>query len=457
MAFTNLIFISGFLPVVLILYTVLKKPMLQNILLVVFSLLFYSWLNPVSLVLMILCILWNYFTGYQIGLSEDEKEKKNTLILGVVVNILILFIYKYLSPILSVFSLHITMNLPVGLSFFIFSCISYLADVYTGKSKAQTNLLKLALYVCFFGKVTMGPIVQYHNMESQLEARKISFENIRSGSCLFIVGLFKKAVLADSFSVLFSSLYSNASVLGTWLCALAYMLQIYFDFSGYSDMAIGISRCFGFDFDPNFDHPYTAVSIQDFWRKWHISLSRWFRDYVYIPLGGSRVENKLYIRNILVVWLLTGIWHGANLTFIVWGIYFGLLLLLERFVLKEVLQKLPKVLQHLYALILVYISWIFFSSNTLLESFQRIIRLVGIGSTSISDGTALFYLKSYFVFLVLGILFSIPIKDGIENYILKRFKKNSIWILIVIYSICFIIALSCVVQSTFQSFLYFAF
>lgn len=299
MVFTDLIFLFCFLPISVLLTKLIRNIKLQNILLVVLSLLFYAWSNPIYVVLLILSILWNYFTAFELEAQDDEKTKKILLIVTVVVNLFILGFYKYTGFLMDI--LHIQSDLkialPVGLSFFTFSELSYIFDVYNGKSKPQKNIILFTLYVSFFGKISMGPIVSYHEMEDQLRNRTLSKAQYASGMVLISKGLIKKVLLADQLSYVYSILQNNTSTLGVWLLAISYMLQIYFDFSGYSDMAIGLSKFFGFDFKPNFDHPYTAASVQDFWRKWHISLSQWFRDYLYIPLGGNRVDKNTYIRN----------------------------------------------------------------------------------------------------------------------------------------------------------------
>lgn len=350
------------------------------------------------------------------------------------------------------------MALPVGLSFFTFSAISYLADVYLGKSQAQNNILSLALYLSFFGKVSMGPIVQYHDMEAYLtKQHKISVIQFGEAFQKIMKGLAKKVIIADQLSLMYSTLSTNSTWLGTWLCAIVYMLQIYFDFSGYSDMAIGISRLFGFEFDENFDHPYIVDSVQNFWRRWHISLSRWFRDYIYIPLGGNRVSNQLYIRNILVVWFLTGIWHGASLNFIVWGLYYGLLLLAERFIWKDKLSHLPKFIQHLYTLFLVLIGWVFFMSPSLGSAFKTIFAMFGLGVKGIWDNQALFSLRQNLILIVLASLFSMPIFDVLQKRFVYILKQKSIILSVCFWFILFLISIAFIVGNTFQSFLYFAF
>lgn len=446
-----------FLPIVYLAYTFIPTWTCKCGLLIICSLLFYSWGQPASLVLMLVTILWDYFTGIELTLYEGRKRRVIFWI-GVLFHVLILMIYKYFNFIFGFTSIHVQLALPVGLSFFTFSAISYLADVYLGKSQAQNNILSLALYLSFFGKVSMGPIVQYHDMEAYLtKQHKISVIQFGEAFQKIMKGLAKKVIIADQLSLMYSTLSTNSTWLGTWLCAIAYMLQIYFDFSGYSDMAIGISRLFGFEFDENFDHPYIADSVQNFWRRWHISLSRWFRDYIYIPLGGNRVSNQLYIRNILVVWLLTGIWHGASLNFIVWGLYYGLLLLAERFIWKDKLSHLPKFIQHLYTLFLVLIGWVFFMSPSLGSAFKTIFAMFGLGVKGIWDNQALFSLRQNLILIVLASLFSMPIFDVLQKRFVYILKQKSIILSVCFWFILFLISIAFIVGNTFQSFLYFAF
>ena len=459
MVFTDLIFLFCFLPISVLLTKQIRNIKLQNILLVVFSLLFYAWSNPIYVVLLILSILWNYFTAFELEAQDDEKTKKILLIVSVVVNLFILGFYKYTGFLMDI--LHIQSNLkialPVGLSFFTFSELSYIFDVYNGKSKPQKNIILFTLYVSFFGKISMGPIVSYHEMEDQLTNRTFSKAQYASGMVLFSKGLIKKVLLADQLSYVYSILQNNTSTLGVWLLAISYMLQIYFDFSGYSDMAIGLSRFFGFDFKPNFDHPYTATSVQDFWRKWHISLSQWFRDYLYIPLGGNRVDKNTYIRNIFIVWFCTGLWHGANWTFILWGLYYGCLLLLEKFFLREKLEKLPKPISHIYTLLVVLIGWVFFMSPNITTAFTTLGKMIGIGATTFANNQAKFMLKSYFILFVLAILLSTKVYDRIQIFVYNQYKMKAVYTTWTIYIILIIVCIAFIVGGTYHSFLYFAF
>lgn len=459
MVFTDLIFLFCFLPISVLLTKQIRNIKLQNILLVVFSLLFYAWSNPIYVVLLILSILWNYFTAFELEVQDDEKTKKVLLIVSVVVNLFILGFYKYTGFLMDI--LHIQSNLkialPVGLSFFTFSELSYIFDVYNGKSKPQKNIILFTLYVSFFGKISMGPIVSYHEMKDQLTNRTLSKAQYASGMVLFSKGLIKKVLLADQLSYVYSILQNNTSTLGVWLLAISYMLQIYFDFSGYSDMAIGLSRFFGFDFKPNFDHPYTATSVQDFWRKWHISLSQWFRDYLYIPLGGNRVDKNTYIRNIFIVWFCTGLWHGANWTFILWGLYYGCLLLLEKFFLREKLEKLSKPISHIYTLLVVLIGWVFFMSPNITTAFSTLGKMISIGTTTFANNQAKFMLKSYFILFVLAILLSTKVYDRIQIFVYNQYKMKAVYTTWTIYIILLIICIAFIVGGTYHSFLYFAF
>ena len=459
MVFTDLIFLFCFLPISVLLTKLIRNVKLQNILLVVLSLLFYAWSNPIYVVLLILSILWNYFTAFELEAQNDEKTKKILLIVSVVVNLFILGFYKYTGFLMDI--LHIQSDLkialPVGLSFFTFSELSYIFDVYNGKSKPQKNIILFTLYVSFFGKISMGPIVSYHEMEDQLRNRTLSKAQYASGMVLISKGLIKKVLLADQLSYVYSILQNNTSTLGVWLLAISYMLQIYFDFSGYSDMAIGLSKFFGFDFKPNFDHPYTATSVQDFWRKWHISLSQWFRDYLYIPLGGNRVDKNTYIRNIFIVWFCTGLWHGANWTFILWGLYYGCLLLLEKFFLREKLEKLPKPISHIYTLLVVLIGWVFFMSPNITTAFSTLGKMIGIGTTTFANNQAKFMLKSYFILFVLAILLSTKVYDRIQIFVYNQYKMKAVYTTWSIYIILLIVCIAFIVGGTYHSFLYFAF
>ena len=457
MVFNSLLFLFGFLPIVYLLYRFIANDGAKNILLLVFSLIFYSWLNPVALVALLLSIAFNYVTGLQLEQLQDSKRRKQALVVSVIVNLLILGVFKYTNFILNTFgSEGIDIMLPVGLSFFTFMELSYIFDVYNHTSQASHNIIEYALYVSLFPKINMGPIVSYHEMQPQLKHRTIERKEVGTGWLLLIKGLFKKVILADNFAIVFASLASSKSVIGTWLMAITYLLQLYYDFSGYSDMAIGIGKMFGFDFGINFDHPLSAISVQDFWRRWHISLSTWFRDYLYIPLGGNRKGQNAYIRNILIVWLCTGIWHGANWTFILWGLYFGALLLLERFVIGDFLKQNEGV-SRVYTFIVAVIGFVFFFSPTLIESFQNLGRMIGIGAQGFIDGKAIFELWTHLILYIVGFIFTYDIFENVQAYVLVKYKKLGQRIMLAMYSIVFLLCVAFIVGSTYQSFLYSAF
>lgn len=453
MIFNSLIFIFFFLPVSLILYYLTPSTYFKNIVLLIISLLFYSWNDPVTLILLVLSILWNYISGIQI--AKETKHRKLIIVTSIAFNVLILCIYKYIDMVVP-FEID-TSHVPIGLSFFTFSAISYLGDVITKKAEPQRDIVLFSLYICFFGKISSGPIVTYSQMQSQLKSRIMNRAKFNAGMVLFIKGLIKKIIFADQFALVFQALSDNDTVLGTWLYAISYALQLYFDFSGYSDMAIGISKMFGFDFDINFDHPYMSKTIQEFFRRWHISLGNWFKNYVYFPLGGSRVNNTLYVRNILIVWFLTGIWHGANITYIIWGLYLGLFVLMEKFFLKKALKKLPKFISHIYTLLVVLIGWVFFFSPSLLSAFDTLLRMFGVGASSFMNSDFLFVFTSYLVLIVFGIFFTTTIYDKLQIFSYNHLKNKGVIITSVVYIVFFVVCISMMVGSTYQSFLYSAF
>ena len=457
MSFTTLVFLFLFLPVALLLYRYIPKG--KNLILVLLSFLFYAWDNPAYLLLLILNVCWNDLSARLID-QEEDKKRRNTLIGSIVVNLVILGFFKYTNFLIDILNVlpvqlqHLPIHLPIGLSFFTFSSISYLVDVYKKKTPVQTNWINLALYIGFFGKVNMGPIVQYADMADQLNDHPQTKELFYQCIMLFLKGMFKKVLIADRLAILFGAMASDTTLLGTWLYAISYTLQLYFDFSGYSDMAIGLGRMFGFTFAPNFDHPYIATSAQDFWRRWHISLSRWFRDYLYIPLGGNRAH---YIRNIFIVWFATGLWHGANWTFIFWGLYYGCFLLLEKYWLKERLQKLPNWVSHVYALVVIIVGWVFFFSPDILTAFHTVGRMFGLGIGGICSTQTLFYVKTYLVVLVAAILFNMPISQYGWRFVYVLFKQRARLVSVIVYIFFFFVTISFIVSSTYQSFLYFAF
>ena len=469
MIFSSVFFIFVFLPVVLLAYFLVPKK-LKNVVILIASLIFYAWGEPIYIVLMVFSILFNYLSGLEI---DDCKERGDVLKgkiafwMAVGVNLGILGFFKYAGFVVEnlnrILPFDISMPalaLPIGISFYTFQTLSYIIDVYKGNVKVQKNVINFGTYISMFPQLIAGPIVRYADVEGQLVERKVTLTKFGEGTAWFLRGLAKKVLLANNIGMLFDAVQAmgagNISMLTAWLGCAAYTFQIYFDFSGYSDMAIGLGKMFGFTFMKNFDYPYTSSSITEFWRRWHISLGTWFREYVYIPLGGNRVSIKRNILNICIVWMLTGLWHGAAWNFIFWGVYYGALLLLEKFVLKDVLAKTPGTVKHIYTMILVMIGWVFFFSPTLGSAFQYVGAMFGIGATGIIDRTAVYYLSNYFILFLLMILCSVP-------YTYKRFRRLAVRgnvgrvVMLAVYVVLFILSTAYLVNATYNPFLYFRF
>jgi alginate O-acetyltransferase complex protein AlgI len=419
MLFSSLTFITLFLPVTLLLYYLADRKF-RNIILCLASLLFYAWGEPKYIVLMLVSIVANYWLARWIG-HVKKQRKKSILIIAIIFNIALLGFFKYFNFGVSIFEsatgaqLNLPLiELPIGISFYTFQVLSYVIDVYRGKVKVQKNIITLATYIALFPQLIAGPIVQYSDVEKQLTKRKESVDLVVAGAKRFILGLAKKVIIANNVALIADKLYeqpiAEISTWGLWLAAIAYALQIYFDFSGYSDMAIGLGKMFGFNFLENFNYPYIATSVKDFWRRWHISLSKWFRDYVYIPLGGNRVSKIKWIRNILIVWALTGFWHGANWNFIIWGLYYGVILLLEGTLLAKPLNKLPKAVRYILTMLIVVVGWTIFRVEDLAMLGETLGKMFGIGASFAKS--EIFY-SNYSVivslpYLLVGILFTTP-------------------------------------------------
>lgn len=457
MVFSSIPFLFFFLPIFLIIYYIIPFKF-KNFILLLFSLIFYAWGEPVYIVLMVFSSIVDYTNGRLI--EKYPNKKKIFMILSVIINLSLLGFFKYsgflIDNINNLLNLNIkplNLSLPIGISFFTFQTMSYSIDVYKGTVKAEKNFLNFMTYVSMFPQLIAGPIVRYEDVANELSKRNIDWISFKDGLFRFLQGLFKKVLIANSVGLLFTTItnmdYSNISVLTSWLAIIAFSFQIYFDFSGYSDMAIGIGKMLGFNYPENFNYPFIAKSITDFWRRWHMSLSVWFKDYVYIPLGGNR---KHQLRNILIVWGLTGLWHGASWNFIFWGIYFGILLILEKYVLKKYLDKLPNILKHIITIFLVIISfYIFAFDNTnLLLSFGKI--LFGMSGNNFIDSNFIFYFSDYLIILIIAGILSTPIYQIIKERIEKR------WIIMsIIYIILFIITVAFLVSDTYNPFLYFRF
>lgn len=469
MSFSNLFFPFIFLPICLLLYLVVPKRF-KNLLLVLCSLLFFAWGSPQNLILMLASLLFNYLSGLEIDKQKtcgNTRSAKITLISTVIVNLLLLCFYKYYGFLLENISSVIGVPLraqqlpvPIGLSFFTFSILSYLFDVYRGKAIAARNLISFSLYVTFFPKLVSGPIVQYSTMESQLENHPVTLNTFGAGARLFLIGLSKKVLIANMLGTSFYAITalnpSELSIGTAWLGAILYSLMLYFDFGGYSEMAIGLSGMFGFTISKNFDYPYTSSSISEFWRRWHISLGSWFRDYIYIPLGGSREGDSKTIRNLLIVWLLTGIWHGANWTFLIWGIYYGLLLVLEKFVLRDLVKIMPKALKHFFTILLVVIGWVFFFSDSLSNAICYLGSMFGFGK-GFFDSTTWYYLGSSWLILIVAIIAALPYASNFSSNLYKRKDNLSTIASVIFFGVLLLLCIANLMNDTYSSFLYFQF
>ena len=463
MIFSSIPFLFFFFPLFILLYFTLPFKY-KNYILLLFSLIFYAWGEPIYILLMIFSSIVDFINGKNIEKYKDDKKKKKFyLIISIIINISLLGFFKYadffIKVINSILYLDIpllNLGLPIGISFFTFQTMSYSIDVYRGDVKAEKDFLTFMTYVCMFPQLIAGPIVRYETVSSELHKRDINFKKFADGFTRFLRGLFKKVLIANNIGLLFtlitSSEVNDISIMTGVLAIVSYAFQIYFDFSGYSDMAIGMGNMCGFTFLENFNYPYISKSITEFWRRWHISLSSWFKDYVYIPLGGSRVNILKNIRNILIVWILTGFWHGASWNFIFWGLYYGILLLLEKFVLKKYIDKLPDFVKHIYTIVLVFIGWMIFAFDDSKYLFEFIKALT---SNKFVDSAFLYYFKNYFLILVIATLFSLPVypkvKEKMNNTLFTSLLSISI------YVILFIVTLSYLVSDTYNPFLYFRF
>ena len=468
MLFSSIVFLFSFLPAVMILYYLLPVRF-RNVILLLASLVFYAWGEPVYLFLMLLSILFNYFSGLDIARNlQDKRAAKRSLVFNLIINLAVLGFFKYegfvldtLNGILPVHISYHALPLPIGISFYTFQILSYIIDVYRGNVKVQTNLPNFALYVTMFPQLIAGPIVQYADVDEQLASREISRTKFGEGSMYFIRGLAKKVLLANTSGMIFTEVSGlakgNIAVMTAWLGAFAYMFQIYFDFSGYSDMAIGLGKMFGFEFNMNFNYPYVSKSITEFWRRWHISLSSWFRDYVYIPLGGNRVSKIKHIRNLLIVWFLTGLWHGAAWNFVAWGLYYGVLLIIEKYLLSPVLDRLPDVVRHIYSIVLVVIGWVLFFSSSFGQAADYIRVMFGAGAHGFADRESMYLLTSNLILWLILIFGSTPLVHFRYEHMLRTKKWNTTIINSVVYAALFIVCIAYLVTETYNPFLYFRF
>lgn len=466
MLFSSIPFLFYFLPVVLILYCIAPKKV-KNLVLLFASIFFYAWGEPKYVVLMGVSILCGYVFGLLIERNRENRWAKVFLIASVVVCVSFLAYFKYMDFFLANFNAVtglqvplLKIALPIGISFYTFQILSYTVDVYRGTVPAQRNFIHLATYVSLFPQLIAGPIVRYKDVAEQLEERSHTWDKTALGVRRFTLGLAKKILIANALGELCSMFRASndKSVLFYWLYAVAFSLHIYFDFSGYSDMAIGLGKLFGFDFMENFNYPYISASVTEFWRRWHISLSSWFRDYVYIPLGGNRVSRGKWFRNIFVVWLLTGFWHGAAWNFIVWGLYFALLLVVEKLWLGQWLAH-HKGLGHVYVILLVMISFVIFNAADLAEAGHDIAAMFGAGDLPLISREFVYYLRSYAVLLVLALVGATPL----PKRLVERWKKNETGNLVlcalepVVLAVLLLTMTAYLVDGSFNPFLYFRF
>ena len=472
MVFSSSTFLIIFLPLTLFLYYVIgelitKNMKVKNLILLIASLLFYAWGEPVYIVLMLISILFNFFAGKDIHTAKENAESKKAkvgFIIAIVFNLAVLGFFKYFGFLLENVNLLLktdlqipSLPLPIGISFYTFQIMSYIIDLYRGETEVQERIIPFALYISLFPQLIAGPIVKYKDIAFQLENRKESFKTFSQGMTRFTVGLAKKLLLANTLGAVYTEIQSfgasKTTTIAAWLGIICYTLQIYFDFSGYSDMAIGLGRIFGFEFNENFNYPYIANSVTDFWRRWHISLSTWFKEYVYIPLGGNRKKTPRVILNLLIVWLLTGLWHGAAWNFIIWGLFYGVLLILEKYLLSKVLKHIPEFIKHTLTLLIVIIGWVFFSAPSLSEAIAYIGVMFGSTHNVIDSGTK-YLLTSNILAVIIGVFCATPVYKNI----LSHFNQNTISKLkIAAYPLLLIACLVFMISETYNPFLYFRF
>lgn len=464
MVFSSVLFLIYYLIITLILYYLCPLKY-RNLVFFVINCFFYGWGEPVYISIMFVSILVDYVNGYYVGkyIDTDKKKARKFLLVSVVTNLSILGFFKYydfLATSLNSLGLNLPilgLSLPIGISFYTFQTMSYTIDIYRKQAKIQRNIINFADYVTLFPQLIAGPIVRYQDVADQLDERHITVDQFSEGIDRFVIGLAKKVLLANNIGLLWESIsassLSELSVLTAWIGALAYAFQIYFDFSGYSCMAIGLGKMFGFEFLENFNYPYISRSITEFWRRWHISLSTWFKEYVYIPLGGSRVSKSRHIFNLLVVWFLTGLWHGASWNFVGWGMYFGILLIVEKFFLKAWLDQ-HKVIAHIYTMVLVLISWILFALTDFSMITDYIKSMFMLNGNSFIDWQALVYLRNYGILLILGIVAATPyVSKWAKNF----FTGNKASFQILWNVVLLLISLMYIVDASYNPFLYFRF
>ena len=467
MVFSSIIFLYLYLPITLIVYFI-TPARFRNIWLFIVNMIFYGWGEPVYIILMLISILLNYGVGILIGRHREEKKNvsKNILIINIVLNVALLVFFKYFDFIIESLAMipalsdlkPMGISLPIGISFYTFQAMSYPIDVYRGETKYQRSFLKFGTYVALFPQLIAGPIVRYTDVAKSLDKREIDVARVAKGIRRFTIGLGKKVLLANNIGQLWDVYNAipleQLTVTGAWLGAIAFTFQIYFDFSGYSDMAIGLGEMLGFTFLENFNYPYISKSITEFWRRWHISLSSWFRDYVYIPLGGNKKGLRRQILNILIVWSITGLWHGASWNFLLWGLYYGILLMVEKLFLYEKLKKVPSIFAHFYAMFFVIGGWMIFAIEDIgrLKGYMGI--MLGIGHAGFVSSQVIYYVRNYMCVFLLLLMASLPIGKNIYEKMREPVKKFFTPIAV---AGVILVCTAYLVDSTYNPFLYFRF
>ena len=466
MVFSSIVFLYIFLPIMLIIYFIVPNKF-KNAVMIAASLIFFAWGEIRYIFIMLLLAVMDYICGKKINQYwENKKKKRLFLFIDVSVNLLILFFFKYADFIigninnithLNIPLLHIP--LPIGVSFNTFQSLSYIIDVYRGTVKYEKSFYNYLAYTTLFPQIIAGPIVRYENVDEELENKKISIDNFTVGIKRFIIGLGKKVLIANNIGALWNLIetgdYGNLTFVLAWFGIIAFALQIYFDFSGYSDMAIGLAKIFGMDFNENFNFPYISKSITEFWRRWHITLSSWFRDYIYIPLGGNRKGLVKQIRNILIVWFLTGAWHGASWNFILWGLYFGVILILEKIFILKMLDKAGKICSHIYAIVLILIGWVIFAFEDLSKIGMYLQAMFNVNN--FINNETLYYLRNYGGIAIIGIICSIALVKKLIDKLNKFTNKSCKVVEIIMYMMILILCTANLVSDSFNPFLYFRF
>ena len=467
MLFSSVSFLYYFLPITLILYFV-SKDKNKNIILLLASLFFYFYGEPKYTVLMLISAFSAYIHGILIEKFREKGYSKLFLVSGLVVSLGILIVFKYMDFIIKNINYISNSNikllrlvLPIGISFYTFQGLSYIVDVYKKDAKVCRSFVDFATYVCLFPQLIAGPIVRYTTIEDELKNRTHSFDKFAYGVNRFVVGLAKKVILANNLGMIVDIMTKSneKSVLSYWMVAIFFSLQIYYDFSGYSDMAIGLGRMFGFDFLENFNYPFISKSIKEFWRRWHISLSSFFRDYVYIPLGGNRVSRGRWIFNLLIVWSLTGLWHGDSWNFILWGLYFALLLIIENLFLQNILSKLPALIQHIYAKFFIIISFVIFNNENIKDLWSSLYNMFNFRGLDLYNDFSTYYLKSYTVLLIVSMIGATPILKNIIQKINKNVTGQKVISTInsILNIVLLVVVTAYLIDGSFNPFLYFRF